>query len=123
MPMKPLSATQVKALLERFDHAKDAVIHEIRIQSPSQILLVFGVQDKQRGYDWIDLLIEVDGIEKARLPENAQLADMEEGISILFEEGQWGIGIGDYHRLPALEDSNMFLIGTHIKWSEASFSG
>jgi len=100
-------------------------MRSVEIKGPTSLFLTLSVQDKQRGFDWIDMIFEMNGMNDARLFEESKLGmlDMEDGITIIFEDGLWGWGIGRSKSLSALKDAPLFVIGTSLKYGEAPFSG
>ena len=122
--MKPLLPKQIPELLTRIDHAIDGELRSIIMNHPQSFTVELSVQDKNRGYDWINIAFEVDGIVDARLidEEKLELVDMSEGLSILIEEGTFSLAIGKYKRLETLKDATLYLIGSSIKYEERPFS-
>ncbi|QFR48198.1 hypothetical protein FJR48_00045 [Sulfurimonas lithotrophica] len=80
--MKPLSKNSLENFLKRFEYFKDGEFRDIIINSPTNITLNFAIQDASRGYDWITLKLEFDGISDASLLDSSNLAhiDMSEGV-------------------------------------------
>ena len=87
--------------------------------------LRMSVQDKNRGFDWLDIIFEVNGITNAQLLDDGKLAyvDMSEGISIIMDGECVGLGVGSYASIDALQSSPLFFIGSGIKYAETDFSG
>lgn len=124
--MKPLTtAASAAALCERILNGEGAMLRSLTVNGPTSASLTLSVQDKQRGFDWIDLTFEMSGMNDARLVGDTQLdfIDTDEGITVLFEEGLWGIGIGRYGSLEALKSAPLYLVGASLKYEEAPFSG
>lgn len=124
--MKPLSnAAAASALCNRILGGEGGIIRAVRITDPSAASLTLSVQDKQRGFDWIDLTFEMRGMIDAKVLDDKQLdfLDTEDGITIVFEDGVWGFGIGRYGGLQALKSAPLYLIGTSLKYEESPFSG
>ena len=122
--MKPLNQRSAKELLERIDNATNTEIRSLTLIDPTTMQLRLSVQDRNRGFDWIDIILEVGGVNDARLVDDAKLpfVDMAEGLSICYHEEQAGLGIGSYGSLERLRDSTLFIIGSGIKYAEAEFS-
>lgn len=122
--MKPLNQQNSKLLMERIDRAVDSELRSIAVPGPDTMQLRISVQDRNRGFDWIDIIFEVNGIDNAKLVDDKHLAyiDMSEGISLIFNEGRIGLGVGSYHSIDALESSPLFICGNSIKFAEAEFS-
>ena len=122
--MKPLLANKTTELLIRIDNAIDGELYAVTMNSPLNFTIELSVQDKNRGYDWINIAFEVDGVSDARLIEDEKLSlvDMSEGISIVYENGTAAIGIGKYTSLDSIKSSALYLIGSTIKYEERSFN-
>lgn len=124
--MKPLSsASAASALSERILHGEGAMLRSLALGGPTSATLRMSVQDKQRGFDWIDITFEMHGIRGARLVDDDKLGfiDTEDGITLVFENGEWGVGIGRYASLRTLESAPLYFIGTSLKYAEGPFSG
>ena len=121
--MKPLLANKSPELLTRIDTAIDGELYAVTMNSPLNFTIELSVQDKNRGYDWINIAFEVDGVSDARLIEDDKLSlvDMSEGISVVFEEGVCAIGIGDYKTIASIKSAALYLIGSSLKYEELPF--
>lgn len=93
--MSVRSIGDIKNFLDRFANFVDASLKSIDIVSPSSIRVVFNVQDKLRGYDWVGITLELSGVSDARLVELKQLdlIDMSDGITLT----KSGFAIGSYN--------------------------
>ena len=122
--MKPLSAGAVAALLERIQNGEGAMLRSVHVADPQTIALRLSVQDKQRGFDWIDMVFELHGIRDAVLVDETKLErlDTADGITVCYENGEWGVGIGRYRSLESLRSAPLFLVGSSLKYEEAPFS-
>jgi len=68
LPVKPLStAPAASTLLERILHGEGAMLRSLAVKGPTSAALTLSVQDKQRGFDWIDITFELQGLNDARL--------------------------------------------------------
>jgi len=123
--MKPLLSAKSNELLARIDNAIDGEIQSITINSPVNMTIELSVQDTNRGNDWINIAFEIDGVCDARLVDESKLmfVDMGKGITIVFEDGNCGLAVGEYITLEALKDATLYLIGTSLKYEERPFSG
>ena len=124
--MKPLTtANEAKQLGRRILDAEGAMLRSLDVTGPTSARLRLSVQDKHRGFDWIDMTFEINGMNDARLVDDKTLGliNTDDGITMLFEDSVWGIGIGRYRSLEALKSSPLFIIGTSLKYEEAPFSG
>ncbi len=125
LPVKPLASATAASLCERIVNGEGAMLRSLALNGPTSATLTLSVQDKQRGFDWIDMTFEINGLSDAKLVDDNQLdfIDTDEGITIVFEDGLWGLGIGRYESLGALKSAPLYLIGTSVKYAEAPFSG
>ncbi|WP_345988447.1 hypothetical protein WCX18_12825 [Sulfurimonas sp. HSL1-2] len=124
--MKPLSTPSAAAtLLERIIDGEGAMLRSLALNGPTTATLTLSVQDKHRGYDWIDIVFEISGMNDAKLVDDKQLGfiDTDEGITVVFENGQWGLAVGRYGGMEALKSAPLYVIGTSLKYEEAPFSG
>lgn len=123
--MKPLNPNAAKQLLERIENARDAELRSVTVIDPTTMQLRLSTQDRNRGFDWIDIVFEISGISDAQLVDDAKLpyVDTTEGLSLIFDSEMVGLGVGDYTSLEALPASTLFFIGRSIKYAEADFSG
>ncbi len=120
--MKPL--TNANTILNRIDHAIHGVIRSVTMQGPTVMTIMLSVQDKGREFDWINIAFEVSGIIDARLVDDSKLSflDMSEGISVIVDGHQSGIGIGNSSSIDNLKDLPLYLLGDSIKYEELNFS-
>ncbi len=122
--MRPLISSSASILLERIEHTKGGELRSIIMQDPTTFTLTFSVQDRNRGFDWINIAFEISGIYDARLIDDKKLAfvDMSDGVSILFEDSECGLLFGDYRSLDSAADSVIYMLGDSIKYEELPFS-
>ncbi|MGB5964421.1 MAG: hypothetical protein WBG65_02695 [Sulfurimonadaceae bacterium] len=122
--MKPLLANKTTELLTRIDNAIDGELYSVTMNSPLNFTIELSVQDANRGYDWINIAFEVDGVSDARLIEDERLSlvDMSEGISIVFEDKACAIGVGKYNSIESIKSSALYLVGSTIKYEERPFN-
>ena len=122
--MKPLLPNKAKELLTRIDNAIDGEIYAVTMNNPQNFTIELSVQDKNRGYDWINIAFEIDGVSDARLIEDEKLSlvSLDEGISLLSENGSIGIAIGHFTTLSTLKDAVVYLVGSSVKYEERNFS-
>ena len=121
--MKPLNSSQTAKFLERFDDFKGSEIRSLEILSASEMKLTLAAQDKARDYDWITINLLFTDISDARLVDDSKLAflDMDEGVTILFDENQYGFSVGSYSNLSSLKDAALYIIAKNIKYDEGAF--
>lgn len=126
LSVKPLfDQKSADTLCERILHGEGAMIRSLSVTGPSSASLRLSVQDKQRGYDWIDITLAVEGMNDARLVDDnkLKLLDTDGGISIVFEAGRCGVAIGRYGGIEALKNAPLYILGGSLKYEEAPFSG
>jgi hypothetical protein len=123
VPVKPLSASTLKNLLDRIDAARQGQIHSLASLSPTSIEIRFSVQDIARGYDWIDILFHVEGVKDAKLVSDNVLRslDMSEGITVEMEANSCALAIGSY--AGRCDEAPFYILGTSIGYEELPFSG
>jgi len=122
--MRPLLEKQLTELLDRIDHATHGEIVSVTMNHPQNFTVELSVQDKNRGYDWINIAFEIDGIVDANLLDDNRLSmiDMSEGITLLFEDGHYALAVGSYNNIAALKSATLYLVGNSIKYEERPFS-
>ena len=121
MPVKPLTAQSLNALCTRIDFARNGVIHSLSPLSATSIEIRFSVQDKARGFDWIDISFVIEGVYDARLlSDNAlKMVSMDEGITVEVDHAKAAFAIGDYKG--RIEDAPLYIIGSTIGYEEREF--
>ena len=126
LPVKPIfDQKSADTLTERILNAEGAMLRSLQLNGPTTAALTLCVQDKQRGFDWIDIVFEISGMHDARLVDDNKLEmiDTDEGLTVVFGSGSVGLGVGSYRSLEALKSAPLYLVGTSIKYEEAPFSG
>ena len=123
MPIKPLNASSLKNLLERIDFARNGEIRSLTPPSPTSIEIRFSVQDSARGYDWIDVLFQIDGVNDAKLVSDNVLRslDMSEGITVEITSAHNALTIGSYNG--RAKEAPLYIIGVSIGYEELPYSG
>lgn len=124
MPVKPLSAPSLKALLERIDFARGGEIRSLVLHSATSIEIRFSVQDSARDYDWIDTVFRIDGVNDAKLLGDTILKtfDMSEGITAeVVNDGTCALALGNYNG--RVSEAPFYIIGTSLGYEELPFSG
>lgn len=121
MPVKPLNALSLKSLCERIDFARNGEIHSLTPLSPTSIEIRFSVQDKARGFDWIDVAFVIDGVSDAKLASDnvLRVLSMDEGITVELDNSKAGLAIGDYKG--RIEDAPLYIMGVTIGYEECEF--
>lgn len=121
--MKPLLAKDLKPFLARFSNFTDGELRSIEIISPTVVKITLAGQDSARGFDWLSICFEFSGIVDARLLENTKLSlvDMGDGINIVYEDGNFVFGVGNYKNLLNIKNSICFLISFTLKYEERAF--
>ncbi|MBD3799308.1 hypothetical protein [Sulfuricurvum sp.] len=123
MPIKPLSSSTLKGLLERIDSASGGEIRSLNPLSPTSIEIRFSVQDVARGYDWIDVAFRIDGVQDAKLVSDNVLRslDMSEGITVELTSNGAALAIGSYSG--RCDEAPLYILGASIGYEELPFGG
>jgi len=123
VPVKPLNAQALTALLVRIDHAKHGEIRSINPLSPTSIEIRFSVQDIARGYDWIDIAFRMEGVTDAKLVSDNILKslDMSEGITLEVSTNSCALALGSYSG--RANEAPLYIIGRSMGYEELPFSG
>jgi len=121
--MKPLPPSKITKFLERFDDFKESEIRSLKIISPTEIEMIFAVQDKARAYDWIKITLLLRDLHDAKLIDESKLdyVDMSDGISMLHKEDLFYLGLGTCKTLTSIKDALLFVISENIKYNEGTF--
>jgi len=121
--MTPLTTTTIKKLMERIDFARQGEIHSLTPLSPTSIEIRFSVQDIARGYDWIDILFRIEGVNDAKLVSDNVLRalDISEGITVELTANRAALAIGSY--TGRCDEAPCYIIGTSLGYEELPFSG
>jgi hypothetical protein len=121
--MTPLLPNKIPELLTRIDNAIDGELFSVIMNTPQNFTIELSVQDKNRGYDWINIAFEVDGVIDAKLIDDTKLShvDMSEGITLVNEDGLYGVAVGKYNSIEALKSATLYLIGNALKYEERPF--
>lgn len=121
MSVKPLNTLMLKAVCERIDYARNGEIHSLTPLSPTSIEIRFSVQDKARGFDWIDVAFVIDGVSDAKLASDnvLRMLSMDEGITVEMDNSKVGLAIGDYKG--RIEDAPLYVIGATIGYEEREY--
>ncbi|MDO9304396.1 MAG: hypothetical protein Q7T77_03650 [Sulfuricurvum sp.] len=122
MPIKPLNAQMLTALLARLDNAKHGEIRSIAPLSPTSIEIRLSVQDIARGYDWIDVAFRIEGVRDAKLASDNVLKslDMSEGITVEIGANECALALGSYSG--RAYEAPLYIIGTSLGYEELPFS-
>lgn len=119
--MKPL--TEIGSFLQRFDNFKDTEIRSVEVVSPTLMNVTLTAQDSARGFDWLTVKIECNGVSDAHLVDESKLSflDMQSGISILQDDKGYAFAIGECHNDSMVKSSSLYIECNSIKYEEGSF--
>jgi len=120
--MRPLLSQDITNFMERFEHFKDAEFRSCNTLSPTEVKLLFAVQDKARAYDWITVELSCSLISDAKLLETSKLSlvNMSQGITLLYKNN-FALGLGEYTNHINIKDSLFYIICENIKYKEGTF--
>lgn len=121
MSVKPLNALSLNALCERIDFARNGEIHSLTPLSSTSIEIRFSVQDRARGFDWIDVAFVIDGVSDAKLVSDniLRVLSMDEGITVEMDNAKAVLAIGEYKG--RIEDAPVYIIGSTMGYAEHEF--
>lgn len=117
--MKPLSKNDLKTFMHRFDSAKGGELVSFEILNPSSFAIALTVQDTNRAFDWVNLVMEFSGVTEAKLLDDKALkaVDMGEGMNIAFSDEGIQVGFGSDEYL----SSPLHLRAETVKYEERDF--
>ena len=118
--MKPLSKNDLPAFLERFDGIQGGELVSLEILSPAAFKIALTVQDKNRAFDWVNLNLELSGVNDAKLVDDSALKaiDMQAGGNIVFTDEGIEVGFGSREYL----SSPLHLRAETLKYEETDFN-
>lgn len=121
--MRPLSKNDLEKFLKRFDNFIDAELRSVEVITPTAIKITLATQDSARGFDWITVELEFNGVYDARLLEGSKLPyiDMSDGITLIYADNCFGFGVGAYDNFSAITNSTCYIKSTSLKYKEDSF--
>jgi hypothetical protein len=119
--MRPLISSELADFLYRFENFTASQLANIDIISPLSIKIELSVQDRQRAFDWIGLDVLFEEVVEANLVENEKLKhiDMNEGLTIIHENGLFYFMVGDYKTANGTKDALCYIISKSLKYQEA----
>lgn len=119
--MKPLNASTLNALCTRIDFARNGEIHSLTPLTPTSIEIRFSVQDKARGFDWIDVAFVIEGVIDAKLVSDnvLRMLSMDEGITVEIDSSKAALAIGDYKG--RIKDAPVYILGATLGYEERVF--
>ncbi|PHR55847.1 MAG: hypothetical protein COA44_09405 [Arcobacter sp.] len=106
--------------MERFSNLSEGELVSLEFLSPDSFKIALTVQDKNRGFDWVNLNFEFTGIIDAKLLDDAALkaVDMGKGGNIVFTEAGIEVGFGSNEYL----SSPMHICTKVLKYEESYFN-
>ena len=121
--MRPLLKNKAPELLTRIDQAIDGELLSVVMNHPQSFTVELSVQDKNRGYDWINIAFEIEGVIDAKLVDENKLShvDLSDGVSLLYEDGVVLLAVGQYKTIESAKNAILFLAGTTLKYEERPF--
>ncbi len=121
--MKPLLPKDLPSFVKRFGNFVDAEIRAVEVLSPRAMKVVIACQDSARGFDWLTISLEFNNITDARLIDDSKLSliDMNDGMSLIYENSDFAWSIGNYHNLSGMKNATSYIISSSIKYEEGLF--
>ena len=123
MSIKPLNLSAATALMDRIDQGIGGELRAINVISQATISIQISVQDKARGFDWIDLIFQVNEVKDAKLVSDNLLTqlDCSEGITLDIASSYAAFALGEYKG--RCEEASLYIIGSSMGYDELPFSG
>ncbi|MEA1892754.1 MAG: hypothetical protein U9N33_08590 [Campylobacterota bacterium] len=121
--MKPLYSKDLASFNSRFGNFLDAEIRSVDIISPTTMKLVLAAQDSARGFDWITVELEFNGVSDAKLIEESKLTllDISDGLTLIYEKKCFAFAVGSCQSLSNIKDAIIFIVSSSVKYKEGSF--
>jgi len=121
--MTSLNSNSLKNLMDRIEDAREGEVRSLIPHSPTSIEIRFSAQDIARGYDWIDVVFRIEGVNDAKLVSDTILRslDMSEGITVELTPNSAALAIGSYDG--RCDEAPVYILGTSIGYEELPFSG
>jgi len=118
--MKPLAYASLEDFLYRFEHFQNSELTAIDVITPTSIKIALSVQDRQRAFDWIGMNFLFEEVVEANLidEKTLRLVDMDEGMSIIFENGLFYFMLGSYKTANGTKDALCYIIAKSLKYQE-----
>ncbi len=118
--MKPLAYSSLEDFLYRFEHFQNSELTAIDVITPTSIKLELSVQDRQRAFDWIGLDFLFEEVVEANLVDEKtlQYASMDDGMSIIHENGLFYFMLGKYKTASGTKDALCYIIAKSLKYQE-----
>jgi hypothetical protein len=119
----PLSKNSLEGFLERFNHFRDSELRQIDIISATLIKITLATQDSARGFDWVTVTFEFNGVIDAKIIEESKLphVDLSQGITLLYQDEMFAFMVGAYNKLSDTQSSICYIKSTSLKYQEGSF--
>lgn len=114
--MQIINQNNYQQFLKRYDFSS-AEIEDIQITSATSMQIVINAQSVENEYAWVRIVFYFDGINDAKLVDDAQLAflDFENGISIVFENSLIGFCIDRYDTLVGMKNASFYITAKNLK--------
>jgi len=112
--LKPLLTKDLDTFLNRFGNFVDGEIRSLEMTSPSNMTLTIAAQDSARGFDWLTIIFNFDGVSDASLVNNNKLGfiDLSDGISLTHDSSNFKFKINN---------ATLYINSLTIKYQEGSF--
>lgn len=121
--LQPLPKNSLEGFLKRFDYFRDSELRSIEVISSSSLKITLAAQDSARGFDWITVTFEFSGVSDAKIIEESKLihVDLNQGITLLFEDDMYAFMVGAYNKLSDAQSSICYIKSSSLKYQEGSF--
>jgi len=121
--MKPLLPKEIDLFLKRFDNFSSGEFRNTDIHSATKISVTLTAQDEAKEFDWITITLEFEGVSDAHLVAEEKLPyiDMDDGISLFYQEGYFYFGIGRCDNISAIKTSTLYIQSKTLKYKQGNF--
>ena len=111
---------EINALLEKYDHFRDAQIHSLQAPSNNSYIVALTVLDEYGIKELYRVKLTFTDFTDVRLLDNYVLSflDMMQGISIIKERGLYGFAIGSCSAMLNIQNAPLYIVAKELEIEE-----